>query len=225
MPGEKVIHAKVHLEAWVGQGIGSPTVTRSPVSPQEGPITVEHLLASARRRLRRLEPEAAHAAMDQGAVLVDIRSDSQRAADGVVPGAHVISRNVVEWRLDPACPHRDPLLARSDARVIVLCNQGYQSSLVAATLQRFGLQKATDVIGGFQAWRAAGFPVHPQRSHDAFMRAIECPCGRHLQGVDDEDVFRRARAHVDRDHPELERTDEQFRERIAADAYDVEPVA
>jgi rhodanese-related sulfurtransferase len=172
MPGEKVIHAKAHLEAWVGQVIGSPTMTRSPVSPNEGPITVARLLGSARRRLRRLAPEAAHAAMEQGAVLVDIRSENERAADGVVPGARFISRNVVEWRLDPACPHRDPLLARSDARVIVLCNHGYQSSLVAATVQRFGLEEATDVIGGFQAWRAAGLPVHPQRSKHAVMRAI-----------------------------------------------------
>jgi rhodanese-related sulfurtransferase len=184
MPGEKVIHAKVHLDAWVGQDIGSPTVTRSPTGPREGPITVERLLASARRRLRRLEPEAARAAMDQGAVLVDIRSESQRAADGVVPGAHFISRNVVEWRLDPACPHRDPLLARSDARVIVLCNQGYQSSLVAATVQRFGLQEATDVIGGFQAWRAAGLAVQPQLSLGDAMRAIDCSCGRRAPAQD-----------------------------------------
>jgi rhodanese-related sulfurtransferase len=224
MPGEKVTHAKGHLDAWVGQGIGSPTVTRSPISPDEGPITVERLLASARRRLRRLEPEAARAAMDQGAVLVDIRSDSQRAADGVVPRAHFISRNVVEWRLDPACPHRDPLLARSDARVIVLCNHGHQSSLVAGTVQRFGLQQVTDVVGGFQAWRAAGLPVQPQLSTGAAIRATDCPCGRHLAGVDDEELFRQAREHVDSEHPDLDRTDDQLREWIDADAYDVEPV-
>jgi rhodanese-related sulfurtransferase len=200
-------------------------MARPPVIPDEGPTTVDRLLASARRRLRRLTPEATQAVMGEGAVLVDIRSDSQRAADGVVPGAHFISRNVVEWRLDPACPDRDPLLARSDARVVVLCNQGYQSSLVAATVQRFGLREVTDVVGGFQAWRAAGLPVQPQRSTRAGTCAIDCPCGQHLEGADDEDLFRHTREHVDRDHPELDRTDDQLRELIAADAYHVERLA
>ena len=120
--------------------------------------SVEQLLAAARAGLERLTPAAAHAAMGEGAVLVDIRSDAQRARDGLVPGARVIPRNVLEWRLDPACAHRDPALARRDARIVLLCHEGYQSSLASATVRSFGVA-ATDVIGGFRAWRAAGLPV------------------------------------------------------------------
>ena len=123
------------------------------------PTTVEQLLAAARAGLRRLEPAAAYAAMADGALLVDIRSDGQRAADGDIPGARVVPRNVLEWRLDPACPHRDPELGRRDARIVLLCDEGYQSSLAAATARSFGVAAATDVIGGFRAWRAAGLPV------------------------------------------------------------------
>lgn len=120
--------------------------------------TVDDLLAEARRDLERLSPIQADAATREGAVLVDIRSDSQRAADGSIPGARFIARNVLEWRLDPSCEHRDPELARRDLELILICNQGYQSSLAAANLQRFGL-RATDVVGGFQAWRSAGLAV------------------------------------------------------------------
>jgi rhodanese-related sulfurtransferase len=123
------------------------------------PISVEQLLVAARAGLRRLTPEQAYAAMRDGAALIDIRSDSQRAADGTIPGAHLVPRNVLEWRLDPACPHRDRVLARRDARVVLLCHEGYQSSLAAATLQRFGIADATDVIGGMRAWQAAGLPL------------------------------------------------------------------
>jgi len=122
------------------------------------PGNVEALLAEARARLERVEPAAALAESERGARLVDIRSDSQRAADGVIPGAHFVARNVLEWRLDPAGAHRDERLAQPGARIIVLCDEGYQSSLVAATLRDFGLD-ATDVVGGFRAWRAAGLPV------------------------------------------------------------------
>jgi len=125
-------------------------------------VSVDDLLAAARRRLERLEPEAALAAVEDGAaVLVDIRSDSQRAAEGVVPVATFVARNVLEWRLDPASEWRDPELADGGRRVIVMCNEGYQSSLVAATLQELGHADATDLAGGFQAWRAAGLPVEP----------------------------------------------------------------
>ncbi len=96
--------------------------------------------------------------MRQGAALVDIRSDAQRAADGLIPDAGVVPRNVLEWRLDPQSDHRDAGLARRDRQVIVICNHGYQSSLAAATVRRYGMD-ATDVIGGFQAWREAGLPV------------------------------------------------------------------
>ena len=125
------------------------------------PTTVEQLLAAARMGLRRLTPAQAWAAMQDDAVLVDIRSDSQRAADGVIPGARFVPRNVLEWRLDPACPHRDPSLARADARLVLLCDEGYQSSLAAATVASFGVAAATDVIGGFRAWRAAGLSIEP----------------------------------------------------------------
>ena len=123
------------------------------------PTSVEQLLSDARAQLRRLTPEDAHAAMGDGATLVDIRSDSQREADGVIPGAVFVPRNVLEWRLDPACPHREAALGRTDARIVLLCDEGYQSSLAAATVRGFGVAAATDVIGGFRAWRRAGLPV------------------------------------------------------------------
>jgi rhodanese-related sulfurtransferase len=132
------------------------TASRREAGP---PTSVEQLLADARARLERLTPEQAHAAMGAGALLVDIRSDSQRASDGVIPGARVVSRNVLEWRLDPACPYRDRELGRREARIVLLCNEGYQSSLAAVTVRSFGVSAATDVIGGFRAWSAAGLPV------------------------------------------------------------------
>jgi rhodanese-related sulfurtransferase len=123
-------------------------------------VSVEDLLAAARERLERVEPAAAADAVREGrAVLVDIRAESQRAADGLVPGAALVARNVLEWRLDPGSAWRDPELARTDRRVIVMCDEGYQSSLAAATLQELGHEDATDLAGGFQAWRAAGLPV------------------------------------------------------------------
>jgi rhodanese-related sulfurtransferase len=150
--------------------------------PPEERTTVAELIAAARARLDRLSPLNAHAAMEYGALLIDIRSDSQRDRDGIVPGAHVVARNVLEWRLDPASPHRDPQLARPESHIVLLCDEGYQSSLVAATLQRFGLLHATDVIGGFQAWRAAGLPVEtaadaldPGRSRAADLDQVRSP--------------------------------------------------
>lgn len=119
--------------------------------------SVEELLADARARLRRVSVEEAHSAAQDGVLLVDIRSDSQRARDGVIPGSKFIPRNVIEWRCDPASEWRDPEVV--GRRLIVFCNEGYQSSLVAATLQQLGHADATDLIGGFQAWRAAGLEV------------------------------------------------------------------
>jgi rhodanese-related sulfurtransferase len=121
--------------------------------------TIDELLAAARTRLERLDPAAAQAAMAEGASLIDIRSDSQIAHDGVVPDALLIARNVLEWRLDPDCAHRHPAAPAIDECVILMCNEGYQSSLAAATLQDLGFKRATDLIGGYQAWRAAGLPV------------------------------------------------------------------
>jgi rhodanese-related sulfurtransferase len=123
------------------------------------PKTVDDLLEEARRRLRRVDPHEASEAIASGAVLVDIRSDSQRARDGVVPDAIFVARNVLEWRADPASSWREPRLADPSREIIVMCNEGYQSSLAAATLQELGLRRATDLVGGFQAWRAAGLPV------------------------------------------------------------------
>ncbi len=120
---------------------------------------VDELLEAARSRLDRLDPAEAQAARDEGALLIDIRSDSQRAAEGVVPGAAFVPRNVLEWRLDPASPHNDPALARPERRIVLMCDEGYQSSLAAAALQELGLPHATDLAGGFQAWRGAGLPV------------------------------------------------------------------
>jgi rhodanese-related sulfurtransferase len=121
--------------------------------------TIAELLADARRRLTRLDPATARQAMRAGAVLIDIRSDSQIARDGSIAGALVIPRNILEWRLDPASQHRHPRAPQLDDHVILLCDEGYQSSLAAATLQQLGFARATDVKGGFQAWRAAGLPV------------------------------------------------------------------
>jgi rhodanese-related sulfurtransferase len=123
--------------------------------------TVDDLLAEARAKLDRVDPHEAQAAVESGqALIVDIRADSQRAADGVVPGAAFIPRNVIEWRADPESGYADERLT-SGRRVVVMCNEGYQSSLVAATLQELGLEDATDLAGGFQAWRGAELPVEP----------------------------------------------------------------
>jgi rhodanese-related sulfurtransferase len=113
--------------------------------------SVDQLLSAARARLDRVDPSAAEAAMDDGALLVDIRSDSQRARDGVVPGSTFIPRNVLEWRVEQM---------QVAPRVIVMCDEGYQSSLAAATLRALGVD-ATDLVGGFQAWRDANLPVDP----------------------------------------------------------------
>jgi rhodanese-related sulfurtransferase len=122
------------------------------------PTTVDDLLREARAGLERLDPVPAQAAIAGGAILIDIRAESQRNRDGRVPGARFVARNVLEWRLDPASEHRDAELARRDVPVIIMCDEGFQSSLAAATLKRLGID-ATDMVGGFQAWRSAGMPV------------------------------------------------------------------
>ena len=125
------------------------------------------MLDDARAGLTRLAPEDAQRALRGGASLVDIRSEAERARDGVVPGSTYVARNVLEWRLSPQSASRDPALARAGALVMVMCDEGYQSSLAAATLQELGVERATDVIGGFQAWRAAGLPVSSARDGQA----------------------------------------------------------
>lgn len=121
--------------------------------------TIDDLLTDARARLARLGPEEARAAMRAGALLLDIRTESHRAAEGVVDGSIWFSRNVLEWRCDPASERHDERIADFDRQLIVMCDEGYQSSLAAATLQQLGFRRATDLAGGFRAWRAAGLPV------------------------------------------------------------------
>jgi rhodanese-related sulfurtransferase len=122
--------------------------------------TIDELLAAARARLVRLGPHEARAVAAEGAVLVDTRSEVQRAADGIIPGALYHPRTVLEWRADPDSGACDPALAGAmDRVVVVVCDEGYSSSLAAATLQDLGFAHATDLDGGFQAWRAAGLPV------------------------------------------------------------------
>jgi len=121
-------------------------------------ISVDELLERARAGLRRVEPAEAADAMREGALLVDIRPAALREVDGDIPGAIVIERNVLEWRLDPSGAHRIPQVDETKT-VIIVCDEGYASSLAAATLQELGLPHATDLAGGFQAWRARGLPV------------------------------------------------------------------
>ena len=121
--------------------------------------TIEQLVDAARRRVRRLTAEQAAAEHAAGALLVDIRPLEQRARDGEIPGAAIVDRNVFEWRLDPGSPHHIAEVADHRTRVIVICAEGYSSSLAAASLQDLGLVNATDVIGGFEAWKAAGLPT------------------------------------------------------------------
>ena len=126
-----------------------------------GRKTIDELLSEARERIDRVSPAEAAAELREGALLVDIRAESQRAADGVVPDALYHPRNVLEWRMDPSSGHDDPAVGGVDRRVIVMCNEGYQSSLAAATLREIGFARAADLDGGFQAWRGAGLPVEP----------------------------------------------------------------
>lgn len=123
--------------------------------------SIRELLDDVRLGLDRLSPEAAFAEIEAGAALVDIRTPEERLAEGEVPGAFIIGRNVLEWRLDPKSDASIPDLARYDRRIVVMCSEGYASSLAAATLRRLGLSLATDLDGGFKAWQRAGFPTRP----------------------------------------------------------------
>lgn len=121
--------------------------------------SLDTLLAGARSGLRRLDPAAAARAQAAGAVLVDIRPYAFRVAEGEIPGALVVERNVLEWRFEPRSDSRLPVADRFDLAVVVVCQEGYTSSLAAAALQEIGLHRATDIEGGFIAWYAAGLPV------------------------------------------------------------------
>ncbi|WP_260739364.1 rhodanese-like domain-containing protein [Tunturiibacter lichenicola] len=126
------------------------------------PLNIEQVLSAARARLHRLSAtEAYEAAAKRNAVLVDIRPDAQRAIEGSIPGASIVERNVLEWRFDPTSSARLPIAKDHDLEVILICSEGYTSSLAAAALQDIGLWRATDVVGGFHAWRAASLPIVP----------------------------------------------------------------
>jgi rhodanese-related sulfurtransferase len=127
-------------------------------------MNVDQLLERARARLVRVDAARAAEELAAGALLVDIRPADQRAAQGDIPGATVIDRNVLEWRLDAASKWHVPSVGDHDERIILICAQGFQSSLAAANLQEMGLVNATDVIGGFEAWAAAGLPIRPADS-------------------------------------------------------------
>jgi rhodanese-related sulfurtransferase len=120
---------------------------------------IDEILAAARGRLRRITPHEAFRDQADGAVLIDIRPAAQRAEQGEIPGSVIVERNHLEWRLDPGCDARLPWVAGYDHRLIVFCVEGYTSSLAAAALHDLGLRRATDVIGGFRAWSAAGLPT------------------------------------------------------------------
>ncbi|MDG4799083.1 rhodanese-like domain-containing protein [Micromonospora sp. WMMD980] len=120
---------------------------------------VDALLEQARAGLRRLTPHETVEAVRNGALLVDTRTEAQRREEGELPGAIVIDRTVLEWRLDPASEWRIPEAIGYDREIVVVCRQGYSSSLAAASLQTLGLRHATDMIGGVQGWREAGLPM------------------------------------------------------------------
>ncbi|MGW0563952.1 rhodanese-like domain-containing protein [Streptomyces sp. NPDC003016] len=124
-----------------------------------GRTGIDELLERVREGLDRVGPQEAYDAAAAGALLVDIRYAALRERDGLIPGALVVERNELEWRLDPQGSHRAPEATGHDLRVVVICNEGYASSLAAASLRQLGLHRATDLVGGFQAWRAAGLPV------------------------------------------------------------------
>nr|WP_128637158.1 rhodanese-like domain-containing protein [Streptomyces sp. C] len=124
-------------------------------------VGIDELLERVRATYDRVGPREAYEASLDGALLVDIRYQALRERDGLIPGAVVVERNELEWRLDPLGSHRLPEALSHDLRVVVICNEGYASSLAAVSLHALGLRRATDLTGGFQAWRAAGLPISP----------------------------------------------------------------
>ena len=144
----------------IGIGIAAPSVDgRADGEPQQ-PVGIDELLELVREGYARIGPEEAYDAARAGeALLVDIRYAALRDRDGLIPGALVVERNELEWRLDPRGSHRAPEATSHDLRIVVICNEGYASSLAAASLHQLGLHRTTDLVGGFQAWRAAGLPV------------------------------------------------------------------
>ena len=126
-----------------------------------GRSAIERHLDRAREALDRVTPRQAFEEQRRGAVLIDTRTFEQRRVQGDVPGAMRIDRTILEWRLDPSGPWHVPEVRDERARLIVMCRQGFSSSLAAASLRSIGLERATDIVGGFEAWRDAGLPVEP----------------------------------------------------------------
>jgi rhodanese-related sulfurtransferase len=123
--------------------------------------TIEELLERARSTLEPLEPEQPLEAQRLGALLVDLRSHDERARHGIIPGSLHVPRTVLEWRLDPDSPYRNPHASDLHQHVILVCADGYSSSLAAATLRELGFARATDLVGGFNAWKSLGLPIAP----------------------------------------------------------------
>jgi rhodanese-related sulfurtransferase len=134
--------------------VSAPSIDRP-----AGARSIDDLLAVARTRIARVTPHEAVDRIAAGALLVDIRPAAQRRQEGEVPGALVVERNVLEWRFDPSSDARLPEATGYDLEVIVLCSEGYTSSLAADALRSLGLWRSADVIGGFRAWAAAGLPT------------------------------------------------------------------
>ncbi|HXG75510.1 MAG TPA: rhodanese-like domain-containing protein [Gaiellaceae bacterium] len=126
-----------------------------------GRRTLDELLAEAEARIARLSPQEAHAALQRGARLVDLRSDTARARDGIVPGSFHVPRTVLEWRLAPESPWRNPHFAGLEEEIVLMCDHGFSSVLAAATLAELGFTRVGDVVGGYEAWREAGLPTAP----------------------------------------------------------------
>lgn len=141
--------------ASAGGGSSGASGGRHPAAP----TGVDAVLCRARSGLRRLSPTDARRAVAAGALLIDTRTAEQRAEQGDLPGAICIDRTVLEWRLDPGGAFTIPELTRADQIVVVVCRQGYSSSLAAASLRTIGLTRATDMIGGAEGWIAAGLPL------------------------------------------------------------------
>jgi MFS family permease len=134
--------------------------TRWTSRPRPRRRTAAELVADARRRIApRFEPQEARQAMSRGAVLVDLRSEDERRRTGVIPGSVHIPRSVLEWRVDPDSGYANPHLGGLERELILFCADGFSSSLAAASIRELGCTKATDLVGGFTAWKAAGFPV------------------------------------------------------------------
>jgi rhodanese-related sulfurtransferase len=128
-----------------------------------GRTTIHDLLAEARSRLTRLDPDEARAAQQSGALVIDTRSSDERRRDGIVPESLHVPLSVLEWRLDPAADptFHNPHVKGLDQRIVLVCAHGVSSSLAAARLQDLGFTRATDLVGGFEAWHAVGMPVVP----------------------------------------------------------------